>query len=75
MGAKYHNQDRGFVPGIGLKQNSFPIDRQINFTIGAESGDIEHYVIELNGQPLKNSTYNITSFKSRKVCLGKVFTK
>ncbi|CAG2103799.1 unnamed protein product, partial [Medioppia subpectinata] len=60
--AKYHNPDRGFIPGIGPNTDYFPIDRQINFTFATQTGDIEHYVIDLNGHPLQNSTDNVTSF-------------
>lgn len=45
----------------------FPIEKQINFTIGIKSGDVENYLIELNGQLHKNLTNNITIFKTNEV--------
>ena len=64
---KYLNPERGYVPGIGVNANYFPISKPINFTIDTKAGDIEHYVIEMNGQPWKNSTLNMTSFKTSQV--------
>ena len=65
--AKYLNPERGYIVGIGPNANNFPIARPINFTIDTKSGDIDHYVIELNGHHLKNSTLNMTSFKTNQV--------
>lgn len=67
--SKYFNPERGYVSGIGQNNEYFPIDRPINFTIESKTGDIEHYIIELNGHSLKNSTQNVTSFKTSEVCL------
>lgn len=56
-----------WLPGFGVYNNRFPISKQINFTLSIQNGDIEHYVMELNGQPLRNSSESVISYETRKV--------
>ncbi|XP_023225224.1 uncharacterized protein LOC111626157 [Centruroides sculpturatus] len=47
-----------FLPGFGLKQDKFPVDRNVTLFMGVKTGDVELYIIELleDGTILKNDS-------------------
>ena len=53
--------------GYGIRRDRYPAGKTIDFKIRTEDGDVEKYLIEINGQPFKDTTLDKISFSSQEV--------
>lgn len=59
---------RGAVEnGYGPGHDRYPVNKMIQFNMSVADGDVEKYVIELNGQPLKSTTNPILKYSTAEV--------
>ena len=53
--------------GYGSRKDRYPTGTSIDFIMRTTEGDVEKYLIEINGQPFKETTLDKMSFSSQEV--------
>lgn len=68
-------KDKTKMVGFGRNEKRFPILKPIRFAMKVETGDVDRYIIELNGQVWSETTKDVIAFNTSEVgdCLISFF--
>ena len=54
--------------GYGLNKDRYPVNKVIQFKTSVAGGDVEKYIVELNGEQFKSTTNPTIKYSSTEVC-------
>lgn len=58
---------RGEVAGYGPQMNRYPTGKVVNFRFNVTEGDVDKYLVELNGELFKETTLDTMAFSTKEV--------